>query len=294
MNSEAINIHQNKCNNCAKKVLWFDLWDSLFQALFKVVIGVLTHSHALIGNALYSINDVVSCIAILVGIKVSDSGVDDEHPYGRGHMEYIISVLVSFFILGCAVYVGVEAFKIILKNEHYPVNWVVLIVAFITGFDNTISYRYARCVQKHINSPAFLTHAQHYKADIISSGAVIIAIIGGKMGFAILDPIVAIFEAGHLIIVSVEVFYHGSLGLLDRSMSVQTIDYINWIVSGVPDVVEVKDVRARQIGRSFWVDLKISLPAGMIIAEAERISENIKQILKKKIRYLGNVHVIYE
>ncbi len=286
-------LKKQKCVRCATKISWIGLWDSLFLALFKGVIGTFTRSRALVASALYSVHDVISGAAVIIGLKVASRPVDKEHPYGYGNAEYIVSVFTSILILGSTIFIMGDSIKVIFKGEHVPPHWAALGAAIISVFANEVIYRYNICAFKHLNSPAILTHAKHHRADAISSLAVVVAIVGSKMGFYFLDPLVAIFEAGHLIILSGEILYHGGAGLMDRAVEENDIYLVKKILSGIPDVKEIRDIKTRQIGRNVWVDLYIRLPVDKTITEAHGISDRIQQNLKNNISHLGNINTIY-
>jgi len=90
----------DKCVKCASRLSWIGIWDSAFLALFKGVIGILTGSRALTASALYSLHDVISGVAVLIGLKIATRPADREHPYGYGNAEYIVCVFTSILILG--------------------------------------------------------------------------------------------------------------------------------------------------------------------------------------------------
>ena len=145
-----------------------------------------------------------------------------------------------------------------------------------------------------MNSPALLAHAKHHRADAISSLAVVVAIIGGIMGYRFLDAFVAVFEAGHLLFLSAELLYQGGSGLIDRAIEESDITLIRQVLSDMPDVTRVRDIKTRQIGRCVWVDLYVSLPPDKTIAELKAISGQISHSIAGRIKHTGNVNVICE
>jgi len=285
---------KDKCSLCATRLSWIGFWDSLIIAIFKGIIGNLTHSRALQASALYSFHDVVSSIAMIIGLKVSSRPVDEEHPYGHGNVEYIVSVFTSFIILAATIYLLFGSLGMVLKAKHIPPHWAALVAGVISCFANEVIYRYNICAVKHLNSPAILTHAKHHRADAISSLAVVIAILGSKMGFYFLDPLVAVLETGHLTVLSIEILYHSSVGLLDKSAGKEEISLIKKISSQISGIKEIKKVKTRQIGRNIWVDLYVSLSGERTIDEAHKISKRIRQDLMRQIKYLGNINVVFE
>lgn len=283
-----------KCNKCATRISWIGVWDSLFLAIFKGVIGLLTHSQALTTNALYSLHDVVSGVAVLISLKISSQPPDKKHPYGHGNAEYIVGVFTSVLILAATIFLVGESIRIIFMGEQVVPHWAALGAAGISVFANEVIYRFNICASKHMNSPALKTHGTHHRADAISSFAVVIALIAGMLGYHFLDPIVAIFEAVHLTYLSIELLYHGGCGLVDRAIKESDVAVIRQVVADLPDVEGVHGIKTRQIGRRVWVDLHVSLPVHKTMQEVAGISEEIRQGIHERVDYVGNVNIVCE
>ena len=285
---------KQECVRCAAKLSWIGLLDSVFLAIFKGVIGILTGSRALTASALYSLHDVISGVAVIIGLKIATRPADEEHPFGHGNAEYIVCVFTSIIILGATVFLLADCIRVIFMAEHAPPHWAALAAAVISIFANEVIYRYNICAYKHMNSPALLAHAKHHRADVISSLAVVVAIVGGAMGYRFLDAFVAVFEAGHLIFLSVEIFYQGGSGLIDRAIEESDVSLIRQVLSDMPNVKKVRDIKTRQIGRCVWVDLYVSLPDDKTIAEVKAISGQIRQSIEDRVDHTGNVNIICE
>ncbi len=285
---------KDKCVKCTERLSWIGIWDSAFLALFKGVIGILTGSRALTASALYSLHDVISGVAVLIGLKISTRPADKEHPYGYGNAEFIVCVFTSILILGATVFLLGDCIRIIFMGEHAPPHWAALTAAIVSVVANEVIYRFNICAYKHMNSPALLAHAKHHRADVISSLAVVVAIIGGALGYRFLDAVVAVFEAGHLLYLSIELLHQGGSGLIDRSIEENDVSLIRQLLSDMAEVKEIKDIKTRQIGRNIWVDLYLSLPPDKTIAEVNTISARIRYGLTERLEHLGNVNVICE
>ena len=133
---------KDKCIKCAFRLSWIGIWDSAFLALFKGVIGILTGSRALTASALYSLHDVVSGVAVLIGLKIAKRPANKKHPYGYGNAEYIVCVFTSILILGAMVFLLGDCIRIIFMAEHFPPHWAALAAAVISVVANKIIYRF--------------------------------------------------------------------------------------------------------------------------------------------------------
>ena len=285
---------KRKCTKCATRLSWIGIWDSAFLALFKGFVGIFTGSRALTASALYSLHDVVSGVAVLIGLRISTRPADKKHPYGYGNAEYIVCVFTSIIILAATIFLVADCIRVIFMAQHAPPHWATLVAAGISVLANEVIYRYNICAYKHMNSPALLAHAKHHRADVISSLAVCVATLGSMAGYRSLDALVAVFEAGHLIFLSLEIFYQGGLGLVDGAIKDSDISSIRRVLSDVPEVEKIRDIKTRQIGRRIWVDLFVSLPADKTIAEVNTISAHIQRGICGRIEHVEKINVICE
>jgi len=283
-----------KCVRCAYNLTWFGLWDSLFLAAFKGVIGLTMHSRALTISAVYSLHDIISALTILFGMKVAETPADAEHPYGHGGMEHVVSLLTGLIILVATLFLLGDAIWAIMYEEYPQPHWTALAAAMIAALVEETIYRYNICAHRHINSPAILTHAHHHRADAISSVVVIVAILGAKAGYHILDPLAAILEGLHLLILSGEILYSSSLGLLDRSPEETQLTLIREVAARAAGPGAMRSVKGRQVGRGLWLDLHLKLPETLTMSQAQQISESVRSALRRNIKYVDNVNIIYE
>ena len=67
----------------------------------KAVIGLLTHSVSIKGEAVHSATDVVASLVAFVAIRKATVPADDDHPYGHGKIESL-SGLAEATIIGAA------------------------------------------------------------------------------------------------------------------------------------------------------------------------------------------------
>ena len=72
---------------------------NILLAGFKAFVGLLSHSIAIISDAINNFSDVLSSVITIIGTKMANKKPDREHPYGHGRIEYIASLLVSAIVL---------------------------------------------------------------------------------------------------------------------------------------------------------------------------------------------------
>ena len=90
---------------------------NLLLSIFKLVIGIVTNSMSIISDALNNVTDTGSSIVTMIGFKLSQKEVDNEHPWGHGRMEYITAFIVDILI----ILVGVELLQNSVDKIIHPV-----------------------------------------------------------------------------------------------------------------------------------------------------------------------------
>ena len=66
---------------------------NIVLVIFKMIIGILAKSTAIVLDALNNLSDVLSSVATIIGIKLSMKAPDKEHPYGHGRIEYFTTIM---------------------------------------------------------------------------------------------------------------------------------------------------------------------------------------------------------
>ena len=76
-------------------------------SIVKVIIGIIANSMSIISDGLNNITDAGSSVITMIGFKMSQKKVDNDHPWGHGRMEYIAAFIVDMLI----ILVGIELLK---------------------------------------------------------------------------------------------------------------------------------------------------------------------------------------
>ncbi|MBQ5523750.1 MAG: cation diffusion facilitator family transporter, partial [Oscillospiraceae bacterium] len=90
---------------------------NVFLAAFKAVVGVLSHSIAIILDAVNNLSDAGSSLITIVGTKLAGREPDKKHPFGYGRIEYLSAMIISVIVLYAGVTSLVESVKQIIHPE---------------------------------------------------------------------------------------------------------------------------------------------------------------------------------
>jgi cation diffusion facilitator family transporter len=251
------------------------------MALFKVSVGVLTGSQALVVNSLYSINDVLSSIAVTVSLRVGQKRPSTDYQYGYGRAEFIAVAMVSLAITLGVLLLFVFSTTDILKGVVAPPHYIAALLAAVSLVVSWVIAHKNHHVAEQLRSPALATSAEHHHADYHGSLLTLVGIAGSALlGFHVLDRIIATFEELHLIALSGTLLARAVNGLMDRGLPEEDRLMVERACGDVAGVSAVKSVRSRQLGSLTWVDVAVAVAPRMTIAEASLIRNNVTNAVR--------------
>ena len=280
-----------ECLKCGQTSPRWSFLGNTLAALFKVLIGSLTGSKGLVADGVHSAADAMSSLFILIALKVADKPHDDKHPYGYGKIEYISTLCASAFLFVGAGSIFIDALKTFKQGVHdMPGNAALLATVISLGF-SYLMYVSNRCAGTQLSSPALLADANESKADSITSVAVLLGLIGAKLGYPNADTIAAIIVSLFIFNMSIEMFLQGINGLIDMAADPEVIAEIINVSMTVEGVVEVKSIKSRQMGQKNWVDLEIGVSKKLSIHEVHEITGNVRTTIMRGIDGVSGISV---
>ena len=115
----------------AIKATYFSIIGNIALAIIKGVAGIFGNSYALIADAIESTTDIFSSLLVLFGIKYSNKPADENHPYGHGRAEPLVTFLVVGFLITSATIIAYESIQHIGNPHELPKPWTLIILGVI-------------------------------------------------------------------------------------------------------------------------------------------------------------------
>ncbi|MHC4123681.1 MAG: cation diffusion facilitator family transporter [Planctomycetota bacterium] len=280
-----------RCVNCSKRVEWVVLGINLGLFLLKGWFALVSHSKSLLTDSFESLANFIITIVVLVSLKMASRRADEKFPYGYGKVEFLASGIVNMLLMMAAIiFIFVSFHEMVMIGPEKPPGLIAIVAAGISIFINYIAFGYGRCVGEKIGSSAILANAQINLADIGTSVAVIIAVVGSNLGFSQLDHIAAIVICILIIKVTLDGTKKAVKGLMDVSLRTEEL-HIRNLIEDIESVKDVGDVRVRLAGRKLLVDIDIFLPSSWSLSKGLETVGKVKKILHKKMKDISNISV---
>ncbi|MBR2963909.1 MAG: cation transporter, partial [Lentisphaeria bacterium] len=164
---------------------------NIVLSIAKAAGGVLFHSQALLADAVHSLSDLVTDLAVIFGVKYWSAPPDRQHPYGHGRIETLVSAFIGIALAAVAVGLAWDAIGTIRHgSEHGPAGFAFAIAVF-SIISKEVLFRWTRAKARQVHSSAMEANAWHHRSDAISSipAAIAIAVAYFFPKLQFIDPV---------------------------------------------------------------------------------------------------------
>ncbi len=300
MNYAEKNI-SNKQTKEISFVTWVGTIVNIILAAVKGAFGYLANSKVLIADAIHSLSDLVTDIAILVGVKYWSAPPDSEHPYGHGKIETLITFLIGAALAFVGITMGCGAistfFNIVILDKAPPtitidtMMFLALAAAVFSIISKEILYRWTVKKGIKIGSSAVIANAWHHRSDALSSIPPAVAIggviIGSDMGydFWFLDPVGTLIVCYMLLHAAWDIAGPSLYALIDTSANRRVSTSIFIETRKIPEVVTTHKIRTNYIGMdAIKVDLHVLVNRDLSVLKGHLIADEVeKNLINMKI-----------
>ena len=289
-------IAQMTNEETAVKATYFSIVGNISLALIKGLAGFFGNSYALIADAIESTSDIFASLLVLFGIKYSNKPADDNHPYGHGRAEPLITFLVVGFLITSATIIAYESIIHIGTPHELPKPWTLIVLGAIIIWKE-YSFRLVMKRSIEANSSSLKADAWHHRSDAITSVAafigITIALFLGK-GYESADDWAALFAAGFICYNSYLIFRPALGEIMDEHLHEDLIIKIRKVALMVSGIVDTEKCFVRKAGMKYHVDLHAIVNANITVREGHYISHLLKDTLRNEIPDLGHVLIHIE
>jgi len=281
-------IHQSYYSN-VKRVLLIVLILNIAVALAKMIYGWMTNSLSMVSDGFHSLFDGTSNVIGIIGITLASRPPDSVHPYGHEKFETFASLGIAFLLFITCFEILQSALGRFYNPETPDITLISFLVMGITLLINLAVSQYEKNQGLKLGSSILVADSKHTRSDVYVSIAVILGFIAIKMGFNIIDPIIAIIIAILIARMGIEIIKSSSSVLLDSApLDAETI---RKVVNSIPKVRDSHKIRSRGLASHVYVDLHVTLEACSSAEEAHEIAHLVENKLKSSIPEIEDVVV---
>jgi cation diffusion facilitator family transporter len=259
---------------------------------FKLVVGLLIGSVAVISEAIHSGMDLMASVIAFFAVRASGRQPDERHPYGHGKFENVSGVVEALLIFAAAAWIIYEAVHKLINPQDVEMPVWGVVVMFISVVMNIVVSRRLFKVGKETDSVALQADAWHLRTDIYTSVGVMVAMLVVMIGrlvapetdLARVDAIAAILVALLILKAAYELTRDSARDLLDVSLPQEDVSWISdFVAENWPVVRSFHHLQTRKAGPYRFIDFHLAVKEDMPVAAAHALGDEIVEAIKARV-----------
>lgn len=230
--------------------------------LSKFTAYLITHSNAILTDAVESIVNVIASGFAFYSIYLSAQPKDDNHPYGHGKVEFFSVFLEGglIFIAGLLI-VGKAFYNIFFPDEIENLLQGIGIIAFTGGINFALGTYMVRR-GKDLNSLTIIADGKHLQIDSYSTlGLLIGLLLLYVTKIQQIDIVLSLCLGGYILFSGYKLVRKSIGGLMDES-DFELIDKVVDIMDAhrIDSWIDVHNLRVQRYGHELHIDCHLTLP----------------------------------
>jgi cation diffusion facilitator family transporter len=250
-------------------------------AVLKFIFGTLLNSISLIADALHSLSDVVTSVIVIFGFKLSAKPPDDEHPFGHGRAERIVSIVVAclLIVVGFEFFMsGFERFR-----NPIPIKAGTFVIAMLIGsiLIKEFLYHVSLRLGQRIGSASLKADALHHRTDSVSTVLVLIGFVCFRFGLFSLDGIMGMAVAAIIVYAGISIIKESGSFLIGQAPSSSLVDKIRDTASRCRGVNDVHHIHVHDYGGQLEVTIHVCLKPDIHLDGAHDKASEVEDAIQK-------------
>ena len=254
--------------------------------LAKLGAGLASGSISVISEAAHSANDLVASLLAFYSISKANEPADERHGYGHGKYESLSGAAEALLIVVAALAIAYHAIVKLCRHDfESQAQTLGMAVMGVSAVANWFVSQYLfRTAKKH-DSIALHADAWHLRTDVVTSAGVFVGLaVIAITDWHPLDPIVALFVAGLILVQGYRLITEALGQLLDSSLPPEELDVVKRLVADHQGRhVGVHALRSRRAGRQRHLDLHLVVCSEMHVNEAHELCDRLEQHIADRL-----------
>lgn len=264
------------------RVTWVGFWINLALGLFKIGAGYSGNSRAVLADGFHTLSDLVTDLAVLVGVRFWMAPPDERHPYGYKRLESLISFGIGLLLALVGAGLVWDAASALGHKAAAPAGGFLALFAALTSvLVKEILFRWTRRKARAAKSDALEANAWHHRSDALSSLPVALAV-----GLAMLSPALAFVDLVGALLVAAFILHAAwkicrgaAHALVDGGCGAEAGARLLAFTRSLDGVRDVHDLRTRCVGQGLQVDMHICVDPELTVLQGNRIAHNVEDAL---------------
>lgn len=268
---------------------------NMMLVVFKLIVGFMSHSIAIILDAVNNATDALSSIVTIVGTKLAGRRPDRKHPFGFGRIEYLTSMLIAVIILVAGLVSLRESIDKIINPgtpSYSTLTIIVIVVAILAKIAIGI---YFKRMGTKTNSGALLASGVDSNYDAVLSGGTLVVAFAQNVFNLNIDAAVGIIISLVVCKAGIDVLREAMGPLIGQRDDEKFGQDILAYVKSYPEVKGAYDLLLDDFGPNETIgSVHIEVPDNMTAREIHKLTRTISEGLYKKFGLVATIGIYAE
>ena len=250
---------------------------NVFLAAFKAAVGLISHSIAVILDAVNNLSDALSSVITIIGAKLGAKKPDKKHPLGYGRIEYLSSMMVAAIVLYAGITSLVESVKKIIHPEAADYQTVSLIIIAVAIVAKLLLGGYVKKQGEKVNSGALIASGKDASFDAVISASVLASAVIFLLWGISLEAYVGVIISAVIIKAGVEMMIETLNDIIGQRGDPEISKRIKHLVNEEPEVRGAYDLTLFNYGPDkHYGSVHIELPDTMTVDEVDALTRKVQ------------------
>ena len=256
---------------------------NLALAGFKAVVGLLSHSIAVVLDAVNNLSDALSSLITIIGTRLAHRKPDKKHPYGHGRVEYISAAIIAMIVLYAGLTSLIESVKKMIEPATPDYTAPGLIIIAVAVVVKLLLGHYVKKVGQEVDSDSLINSGEDARLDAVISAATLAAagvwLIWGVSVEAWLAAVISVI----ILRSGVEMLWETISRVLGERASGEETRAIKQTAAAVDGVLGAYDLVLHDYGPERRLgSMDIEVPDTMMASEIDGLIRRVQQEVYQK------------
>jgi len=269
-----------------ERYAWLSVAAALATIGLKTWAWQVTGSVGLLSDALESLVNLAAALLALSMLRLAASPPDAAHPYGRYKAEYFASGIEGALIVLAAASIAWAAVPRLAAPQPIEAPWLGIAISLVASAVNLGCGLLLIAVGKRMHSIALEADGHHLMSDVWTSAGVVVGVaLVALTGWLVLDPLIAIAVAVHIVWTGFRLMRRSFSGLMDAAIPEAEMAEIEKIFAEYRPRygVEFHALLTRQAGARRFISFHLLVPDAWPVDRAHQLSEEVEERIRSLV-----------
>ena len=242
----------------------------------------LTGSVSLWSDALEAFVNLAAGLVALGALTLAEQPADEGHHYGHDKAEYFSSGVEGALILVAAVAIIWSAIERLLAPHPLEQLGLGMLIALLAAAANFTTARIMLKVAHQHDSITIEADAKHLLTDVWTTAGILVGlgVVVLAPQWAILDPLMAIAVALHILFTGFDLLRRSADGLMDAALPAADVARAEALIRAeLPADASFHALRTRKAGARRFLEFHLVVPGTLTVAESHALCDRIEAAL---------------